>query len=77
MNRSMRTVITTIGLVLSLTASPLAAQEIIDILLKNGHVIDPHNERNGRFDIAIIGNKIHKVGKNLPCVAREEGDRPQ
>ena len=67
MNRFVRSTITAIGLVLCLTCSPLAAQEIIDILFKNGHVIDPHNERNGRFDIAIIGNKIHKVGKNLPA----------
>jgi dihydroorotase len=67
MNRTLRNIITVIGLAACLAASPLAAQEIIDLLLKNGHVIDPHNERNGRFDIAIIGEKIHKVGKDIPA----------
>ncbi len=46
---------------------PLPAQEIIDVLLKNGHVIDPHNERNGRFDIAIVGEKIVRVGQGIPA----------
>lgn len=45
----------------------VAAQEIIDILLKNGHVIDPKNERNGRYDIAIVGDKIFKVAKDIPA----------
>ena len=47
--------------------SPLPAQQIIDVLLKNGHVIDPHNERNGRFDIAIVGEKIVRVGQGIPA----------
>src|SRR6476660_67253 len=38
--------------------TPLGAQQIYDLLLKNGHVIDPKNERNGRYDIAVVGNKI-------------------
>ena len=40
---------------------------IYDVLLKNGHVIDLKNNRNGRFDIAVIGEKIHKVAKDLPA----------
>jgi dihydroorotase len=51
--------------VLLLTA-PLAGQEIYDLLLKNGQVIDPKNNRNGRFDVAISGNKIARVARNLP-----------
>jgi len=47
-------------------ASPSSAQQIYDMLLKNGHVIDPKNQRNGRYDIAVIGNKIIRVGENLP-----------
>ena len=43
------------------------APEIYDLLLKNGHVIDPANKRNGRFDIAIVGSKIARVGQNLPA----------
>ena len=43
--------------------TPLGAQQIYDLLLKNGHVIDPKNERNGRYDIAIVGNKIVRMEK--------------
>src|SRR5207253_2089498 len=53
-------------LILVLTL-PLGAQEIYDLLLKNGHVIDPANRRNGRFDVAITGNKIARVGADLPA----------
>jgi len=44
-----------------------ASGQIYDLLLKNGHVIDPANKRNGRFDIAIVGNKIVQVGSDLPA----------
>jgi dihydroorotase len=43
------------------------AQEIYDLLLKNGHVIDPANGRNGRFDVAIQGNKIARVAPDVPA----------
>lgn len=52
---------------------PVQAQDtasdttIYDLLLKNGHVIDIKNNRNGRFDIAVIGEKIHTVAENLPA----------
>ena len=42
---------------------------IWEILFKGGHLIDPFNERNGRMDVAVAGNRIVRVGKNLP-VAR-------
>ncbi|MBI1356378.1 MAG: amidohydrolase/deacetylase family metallohydrolase [Acidobacteria bacterium] len=47
---------------------PLAAEQpvIYDILLTGGHVIDPKNERNGRYDIAIIGDRIARVAEHLP-----------
>ena len=45
----------------------MSGQQIYDLLLKNGHVIDPANKRNGRFDIAIVGNKIARVGADLPA----------
>jgi predicted amidohydrolase len=47
--------------------SSVAGAQIYDILLKNGHVIDPANHRNGRFDVAIIGNKIARVAPDLPA----------
>ena len=46
---------------------PAADTTIYDLLLKNGHVIDIKNNRNGRFDIAVIGEKIHTVAENLPA----------
>jgi dihydroorotase len=46
-------------------ATGIAAQEI-DILIKNGHVVDPKNSIDGKFDVAIIGKKIVKVAPNIP-----------
>jgi dihydroorotase len=43
------------------------ARQVYDLLLRNGQVIDPANKRNGRFDIAVVGNKIARVGQNLPA----------
>lgn len=51
---------------LFLVASVAPAQ-IYDLLLKNGHVIDPANQRNGRMDVAIVRNQIAKVAPNLPA----------
>jgi dihydroorotase len=48
-------------------ALPLGGQEIYDLLLKNGHVIDPANHRDGRFDVAVTGSKIVRVGRDLPA----------
>jgi dihydroorotase len=42
-------------------------QEIYDLLLKNGNVIDPANHRKGRFDIAISGRKIVRVAQDIPA----------
>lgn len=53
-------------LILLLAALPLSAQ-IYDILIRNGHVIDPANKRNSRMDVGIIGRKIAKVAPNLPA----------
>ena len=46
---------------------PLGGQEIYDLLLKNGHVIDPANHRDGRFDVAVTGGKIARIGHDLPA----------
>lgn len=54
-------------LFLVLMAASIAPAQIYDLLLKNGHIIDPANQRNGRMDVAIIGNRIAKVGPNLPA----------
>ena len=52
---------------LMLLAPPMAGQQIYDLLLKNGQVIDSVNHRNGRFDVAVIGNKIARVARDLPA----------
>src|SRR5215470_6080224 len=35
-------------------------------ILKGGHVVDPVNARNGIFDVLIDGNRITRVGRDLP-----------
>jgi len=47
--------------------SPAGAQQIYDLLLKNGNVIDPANHRSGRMDVAVAGNKIARVAPGLPA----------
>ncbi|MEX2262129.1 MAG: amidohydrolase/deacetylase family metallohydrolase [Bryobacteraceae bacterium] len=62
-------------LLLLLLLSPLGAQPVYDLLLKNGNVIDPANRRNGRFDIGIIGDKIVRVAQGIPAAhARRTAD---
>ncbi len=46
-------------------ASAAAAGPIYDLLLRNGHVVDPANHRDGRFDVAIAGGKIARVAEGL------------
>lgn len=35
------------------------------ILIKNGYLIDPANERNGRFDLLLKNDKVKKVKENI------------
>jgi len=53
-------------MVMYFTVFGLIAQDI-DILIKNGHVIDPKNQIDGRFDVAIAGGKILRVAANIPA----------
>ena len=46
--------------------SVASAQQIYDLLLKNGRVIDPANHRDGQIDVAVAGSKIVRVAPNLP-----------
>jgi dihydroorotase len=36
------------------------------LLLKNGHVVDPVADRQGRFDVLIEGDRILAIGRDLP-----------
>ncbi len=41
----------------------------IKLLLKAGHVVDPANGRNGVFDVLIDGDRVARVGRDLPVDA--------
>jgi dihydroorotase len=43
------------------------AQSVYDLLLKNGHVIDPQNNINRVMDVAIAGGKIARVALAIPA----------
>jgi predicted amidohydrolase len=42
------------------------SQQIYDLLLKDGRVIDPANRRDARLDVAVTGDRIVKVAPGLP-----------
>ncbi len=37
-----------------------------DLLVRGGHVVDPANNRDGIFDIGIVGGKISAIDSNIP-----------
>jgi dihydroorotase len=50
-----------------MACSGVSAQQIYDLLLKNGRVIDPANGRARQIlDIAVVGHRIVRVSANLP-----------
>src|SRR5216684_649781 len=54
-------------LTVPLSAAALAqTPPIYDVLLKNGHVLDFRNKRNGQFDIALVKDKVVRVAQDLP-----------
>src|SRR5690349_3885932 len=55
------------------TAATRAQEEpVYDLILKNGHVLDPANHRSSRLDIGITGGRIVRVGTELrPAHARQ------
>ncbi len=50
-----------------LLAGTLAAQPVYDLLLKDGHVIDPKNGISDVMDVAIAGGKIARVAPSIPA----------
>lgn len=42
-------------------------QEIYDLLIQGGHVIDPKNQRNERLDVAVTAGAIRKVARDIPA----------
>ena len=56
------------AIVLAGTGRPAAqSQPIYDYLFKNGHVLDPASGRNGRMDVAVVGEQIVRIGTDLPA----------
>lgn len=58
---------------ISLLSFSIHAQSI-DLLIRNGHVIDPKNRIDGIMDVAIQGNKIVEVAKNINKEAKKVVD---
>ena len=52
---------------IALLAFALQAQDVYDIILKGGHVVDPKNSRNGRMDVAVSGSRIAKIAPSIPA----------
>ena len=51
--------------ILFLLTSHLSAQTY-DLLLKGGHLIDPYNGIDGKFDVALIRDTVAKVARDIP-----------
>ena len=63
----MKILITTLMLILCGGLS--VKSQTVDILIKNGHVIDPKNNIDAIMDVAIIGNKISEVAAKISTPA--------
>lgn len=51
-----------------LLATPFDTRaQLIDILLKGGHVIDPKNKIDAKMDVAIVAGKISEVAADIPA----------
>jgi len=69
LNRSkikLKTAITFAKILFFLLWTPVAQGQVIDLLLKNGHVFDPKNNIDAVMDIAIANGKISSVATNIP-----------
>jgi len=44
-----------------------APQEIYDLLIQGGHVIDPKNQRSEQLDVAVTAGTIRKVARDIPA----------
>ncbi len=51
-----------------------AQSQTVDVLIKNGHVIDPKNKIDAIMDIAIINNKISEVAPKITKAAKKTVD---
>ncbi len=54
-------------LLLFIGTSVMVKAQQYDLLIKNGHVIDPKNKIDSRMDVAIAEGKISNVAKDIPA----------
>ena len=59
---------------LTILSSLAAHSQSIDLLIRNGHVIDPRNNIDAVMDVAIQGNKIVQVARNIDQEAKKTID---
>ncbi|MEO5601686.1 MAG: amidohydrolase/deacetylase family metallohydrolase, partial [Cyclobacteriaceae bacterium] len=62
-----------IACLLTVLTIPVIGQTL-DLLIKNGHVIDPKNNIDAIMDVAIRENKIVEVAKNINKESRKTVD---
>src|SRR5688572_13288977 len=53
-------------LIVAACAAAAAQTPEFDLLIKNGHVIDPKNGVNAVMDVAVSGGKVALVAVNVP-----------
>ena len=56
-----------IYLLIALASPAILLSQQYDLILKNGHVIDPKNNISGIMDVAIAAKKIVRVAKGIPA----------
>lgn len=49
-----------------IASAQVTQPQVIDILLKGGHVIDPKNKIDSQMDVAIVDGKIFQVALDIP-----------
>ena len=59
------------ALLLTLCIVCSGQSQSIDILIKNGHVIDPKNNIDAVMDVAITGNKISEIAAKISKPAKK------
>jgi len=56
-----------LSILLFISTSLCVHAQQYDLLIKNGHVIDPKNKIDTKMDVAITEGKISKVAKDIPA----------
>ena len=65
---------TTLSLLLTCIVAITSYSQQIDVLIKNGRVVDPKNNIDAIMDVAIIGNKISEIAAKITKPAKKTID---